>query len=455
MLHGSAAGIAGINSEREIAAVKPKTTNSRSGQALVLFALLFVGLAGILGLALDGTRLYFEKRRAQNAADAGAIAGAQEMRRGRRDYSSDVRPAAVNDAALHDYDETQSEVTVDVNVPPTSGPQAGNSDSVEVIVAKQVPTTLMRIIGPSLTTVRARAVAGLKRSAGDACVYVLSPDGRRAFKHNGTPILQSNCGILVNSTDAEAIAELGTGCVEMTYIATAGNYTGDCLNPTPKVEQPRVTDPMPSLQPPSTAGMASGSETKVTVGSSTLSGDVSSALAANLPDLEVGTEVTVFSPGYYSSQIQIQNGVALFLPGTYVLEKGMKVTGGRVAGSEVFFYNVNSNGNFHIDISSNERVTLSAPTSGEYKSVLFFNNRDSPDKSPGHKLGRGTLDSYYDGALYFPSQHLDWAGNPEAYSFNTFVVANTLNISGTTDMQVLSKYDDSNAPPVYSAVFWQ
>ena len=432
-----------------------RNTSSRSGQALLLFACLFVGLAIVLGLALDGTRLYFEKRRAQNAADAGAIAGAQEMRRGNRSYADRVRPAAVNDAAMHDYDEDDADTTVTVNVPPTSGPQAGNSDSVEVIVAKQVPTTLMRIIGPRLTTVRARAVAGIKRSAGDTCIYVLAPTGRSAFKHNGGPTLKSDCGIMVNSNDSEAIAELGNGCVKTTFISTAGGYTGDCLVPTPEVEQPRITDPMLNVSPPRTTGLPTGSSTNVLIGASGLLASITSAISANLSDLGVGTSVKVFSPGYYSSEIKIQNGVNLFLPGTYVLAKGLKVTGGRVAGSEVFFYNINANGNFNIDISSNERVTLSAPTSGTYKSILFYADRNAPYRQVGNKLGRGTLDSYYDGALYFPSQHLDWAGNPEAHSYNTFIVSYTLNISGTSDVQTLSRHSDADAPPVYTAVFWQ
>ena len=132
----------------------------RTGQAIVLFALLFVFLAGVLGIALDGTRLYYEKRRAQAAADAGAIAGVQEMRRGRWDYSTQIRPAVVNDTGLHGYSE--NEATITVNQPPTGGPQAGDGNSLEVIVAKQVPTTLMRILGPRYSTVRARAVGGLQ-----------------------------------------------------------------------------------------------------------------------------------------------------------------------------------------------------------------------------------------------------------------------------------------------------
>lgn len=46
------------------------------GQSLVLLALLLVGLIAMLGLAMDGGNFLSQRRAAQNAADAGALAGA-------------------------------------------------------------------------------------------------------------------------------------------------------------------------------------------------------------------------------------------------------------------------------------------------------------------------------------------------------------------------------------------
>ena len=47
-----------------------------SGQALVIIALAAIGLFGITGLAIDGTAKFSDRRHAQNAADAAALAGA-------------------------------------------------------------------------------------------------------------------------------------------------------------------------------------------------------------------------------------------------------------------------------------------------------------------------------------------------------------------------------------------
>jgi hypothetical protein len=52
---------------------------SEKGQSLVIVALGIVAFIAILALVLDGANAYAAKRQAQNAADAGALAGAQYM----------------------------------------------------------------------------------------------------------------------------------------------------------------------------------------------------------------------------------------------------------------------------------------------------------------------------------------------------------------------------------------
>lgn len=52
-----------------------------SGQALVMVTLALIAMCGVLGLAVDFGWAYFVKRAAQTAADAAAIAAAEEMRR--------------------------------------------------------------------------------------------------------------------------------------------------------------------------------------------------------------------------------------------------------------------------------------------------------------------------------------------------------------------------------------
>ena len=50
--------------------------NSEKGQALVIIALSAVGLFAFTALAIDGSRVFSDRRHAQNAADTAALAAA-------------------------------------------------------------------------------------------------------------------------------------------------------------------------------------------------------------------------------------------------------------------------------------------------------------------------------------------------------------------------------------------
>ena len=133
-------------------------------------------------------RIVLRKRRVQSAADAGAIAGAQELLRGN---TSSVTAAAKKDTSLNRYTDGSGDVVVTVNNPPASGARVGNSKFVEVIVSRPRPTWFMRAMGISSANVRARAVAGLADSTG--CAYALNRDTSN-----------SNNGIFVNGTTSSA-----------------------------------------------------------------------------------------------------------------------------------------------------------------------------------------------------------------------------------------------------------
>ena len=59
--------------------MKLNRSSNEKGQTLVLVVLGFIAFVAVLALVLDGGNAYAAKRSAQNAADAGALAGAQYM----------------------------------------------------------------------------------------------------------------------------------------------------------------------------------------------------------------------------------------------------------------------------------------------------------------------------------------------------------------------------------------
>ncbi|HEX9332631.1 MAG TPA: pilus assembly protein TadG-related protein, partial [Anaerolineales bacterium] len=54
--------------------MKPKF--QERGQALILIAFAAVGLVGFAALAIDGSRVFSDRRHAQNAADTAVLAAA-------------------------------------------------------------------------------------------------------------------------------------------------------------------------------------------------------------------------------------------------------------------------------------------------------------------------------------------------------------------------------------------
>src|SRR3954451_12824361 len=111
----------------------------QSGSVLILGALSIFVLFAFMGLALDASYMFFQKRRMQTAADAGALAGAQELLRNTAASNSTISTSALNDASLNEFTDATNGVTVAVNHPPITGPSAGNSGYVEVVVTQPQP----------------------------------------------------------------------------------------------------------------------------------------------------------------------------------------------------------------------------------------------------------------------------------------------------------------------------
>ncbi len=135
-----------------------------SGQIIVLVALLLVGLVAMLGLVLDGGGMYMQRRRMQNAADAGAIAGAVVMAEGADNAQAEAK--ATEYTMAHNQAEA-CEVTID-------------GARIAVVAKVGYPTTFARIVGLDHVTVTARAVAGY---APVGSLYGVAPIAVRDFDY--------------------------------------------------------------------------------------------------------------------------------------------------------------------------------------------------------------------------------------------------------------------------------
>jgi Putative Flp pilus-assembly TadE/G-like len=125
---------------------------TQNGQALAQVAILLVVLLGFTALAIDGGRIYLERRSLQNAADAGALAGARAMcfDDPRKTYDEAKGPAAA--FALPNLRNPELAVV--------SFPDPPNDRSMKVTVMENaLPTFVARIVGLDTVTVGATATA--------------------------------------------------------------------------------------------------------------------------------------------------------------------------------------------------------------------------------------------------------------------------------------------------------
>ena len=105
---------------------------------------------------------------------------------------------------------------------------------------------------------------------------------------------RSIAGIVVNSVDLDALTQSGTtSCLTATKIKITGNFTGNCVNPTPLLPVPPVDDPLAALQPPTVGGC-----------------DVNANIVVN------GGESVTLTPGVYCGNIKVvSTGSIFFEPG--------------------------------------------------------------------------------------------------------------------------------------------
>ncbi|MEZ5392390.1 MAG: pilus assembly protein TadG-related protein [Bryobacterales bacterium] len=321
----------------------------------VIFAAAFAMLLAFAGLSLDGGFIYYERQRAQAAADAGAYAGALELRRG---SSAWIVPSAKEDAKLNGFDDAEADVTVTVNNPPANGPRTGDANFVEVIVESIAPTTLLRVVGPTASRVYARAVAGIQPDYGGPCILALNTSARGGITVSGTATLNApTCDVITRSLDNQAITANGGGCINASTIGfatgtgTTGGYVANgqnCLSPAPIGVIP-PEDPYASLTEPNPSDYTKRANNRTTISGSTVT----------------------LQPGYYKGGIKITGGDVTLSPGLYIVD-GMDVSGGYVHGDGVTVYNtggglknITFNGNTHSEL------TATNDTSSPYNNILF------------------------------------------------------------------------------------
>jgi Flp pilus assembly protein TadG len=247
--------------------------SNEKGQALIVVAFAAIGLFAFAALAIDGSMVFSDRRHAQNAADAAALAGSLAYVR-----DNDIDAAAQTRATENGYDGgATSDVTiVTTNILKGSGKCPGNAAGKEITVTivSHVNTTFAKVIGRDevTNTVSAtakgcdfyeaalfdgNAIVGLKPNISGDCSFDSGNSNSAHWTLEGGGIFSNGCAFSKNNASVDlngnCVTSVGTAsgftCSQGNQSSEAINYPSDVLDIMP----PNPCDGTPGdvgLQPP-------------------------------------------------------------------------------------------------------------------------------------------------------------------------------------------------------------
>ncbi len=444
--------------------MKPKF--QERGQALILIAFAAVGLVGFAALAIDGSRVFSDRRHAQNAADTAVLAAALAKIRDPGDATAKfdaAKLAAEVRAGSNGFDATNSTVEVhqcdEVNLqPPCEGLPAGadSSEYIQVVIRLITKTTFARVIGryevPSVVTAVARAqIGGSTPAGGSAALAGLEPSLPNAVSGNGVVTLDiHNSGVFSNSTDPCGLNVVGTGnyTVDTAFEVVSGT---NCYSGLPNQLHGPVQGASQIAYPPSYNIPAPNI---TCTGNSVLNG-------------------TTFSPGNHYN-LNIPNGTYTFAPGDHCFSGGLSINGNTnvIADGANFLISSgafisNTNGFFHcsntvvyinggtgyqvngssentcsgitfyvstgtVSWNGNPTINFSAPTSGDYQGLLIY----LPIQNSSSLTINGNSQQSLTGSIIAPASPVQINGNSGTFALSSQVTGRTIAIGGVGTIDI-------------------
>jgi len=429
-----------------------------SGQATIFAAVCITLITiGFMAFAIDVGYMFHEKRMAQAAADAAAVAASEEVTYdGTGTIGTDAQNAADAAATLNGFNTSAATNPATVTLSTSNSGNYSNAGSatapstwVEAQVSQPISTFFLPAVlhGKTTMTVGATAYAAGQQTSG-TCVCLEAATGQDLLLDNAAKITGSSCGITVDSSSNTAISIYGGASVcseSLSAVAsnwdTSGNiYGGGTICGTTKIVQGLSSGCAPAM--PSAPGVQScsgdplgnysqaGSTYTVGPGSGNgttyTTGGISAVCYTSLT-LGANTDVVTMNPGIY-----VING------GWLTFEAG-KNNHSNLGGNGVFFYLENGAGfvvqngaNTNLVAGGNtESVGGTAPSTGAYDGILLY--QATGDTNEVSIQGGSTI--YMSGALYAPSAEM-YLANGTGTSIIGDVVASTLVMAGAGTLTV-------------------
>lgn len=407
-----------------------------NGQSLLIVAVFMcvIGL-GFMAFALDVGSLFRQKRMAQAAADAAAVAAAKEKFVGNSTSNEQAMANAI--AKLNGFDTTLSShaATVVLSTPSTGTFQG--TGYVQATVTRSIPTVFLAGLpgGKANITVSATAIAGGGVSS-PTCVCVESASSADIFMVGGSKLNAQNCGIVDDSNSGTAVYLTGGSKIDASTLGTVsttwdtpGNINnGSSITPSTTIIQGISSSCAPTMPTPPSFTPSS---------------------CVTDPGNNGSAQTTAFTAGPSSSTgIKCYNGLTIgsnstidtLNPGIYVINGGYlhfennSQPVANYGGNGVFFYLTNG-ATLQIDQGSNVNLVAgggttstggTAPSIGtNYDGILIY--QDTSDSSAMTVAGGSNL--FMNGSLFMPSAQMNFS-NGSTNTIEGGIVAQQVILSG-------------------------
>lgn len=394
-----------------------------TGNVLMLLGLAAPMLVGGIGVGVDTAQWYLWKRELQYAVDQAALAGAYTASKDKEVATETLVRARASEQFLENMQidgySGNPEVTIE-----DYGKGNDNSVTVKAVYSKTLPFSGMFLSSPPTISAVAQAVFAEGYDY-DSCIVATDLDDAGALTIIGNSDLNLGCGLAALSTSSSAIMISGSAEINVTSIISAGGIDIDeeFLEDEGVVVAENATgmkDPFEDLVPPST-GPARTYE---------CTGKGNNKTASTLPG--------VYSSFNVSCNTTMAGGVYIIDGGDFTVNAQDSVVG---SGIMIVLRNGAT-----ITINGGAAVTLTAMTSSQaasaglsprFAGILVIEDKSSIDEEgEGMKSSKinGNASTTFNGAFYLPNQQLTVAGTAKTTSQCLMLVANTINVTGTADL---------------------
>lgn len=419
------------------------THRTESGQAMILLVLGIVGLLGFAAMAIDGGRIYTDRRTMQNASDTSSMTGAGRFARYFgdnlilwKDFNCEsgwfelAEPLAYSEAINR---ASQNGYAIDTNISDMNGVTAecvdddthvGFTDKyidVFTYVTSETPSSFAQFVfgGPLIQTVETIARIRPQTSVGFGhAIVALNPAGcsgnSNGAQFNGDDTVYVNGGgVFANGCMGigGTSLEIGVNNGSNTFIGELQVNGGPSVTPWPIPGDEPLPDDIFVIPAPDCSSLPNRS------------GDPT-------------------QPGVYpATNIVGSNTNVVMAPGLYCFTGTFRINGGTVTGTGVTIYIQSGD----LDIGGDPTVNLSGPASFPDPSpalpnvVIYL-----AEGNTGEAALLGNSDSTYGGTVYAPDGTIEVGGtggvNP---TYSTQLIGWNVNIHGNAE--IIINFDDTHA----------